>query len=102
MILQFERWNQVLPTPVPRVKNSGPRMRNTIWHRGDATGSLEEEPVLAPDAASGLSGFSGDQIGWRACSSDLTVLKSWSWVSSAAFVFFYHLSSHSGLARALV
>lgn len=77
-------------------------MRNTIQHRGDATGGREEELLLAPDAASGLSGFSGGEIGWRSCSSDLTVLKSWSRVSSAAFVFFYHLSSHSGLARALV
>lgn len=53
-------------------------MRNTIWHQGDATGGLEEELVLAPEAASGLSGFSGKEIGWRACSLDLKVLKSWS------------------------
>lgn len=34
MILQFERWNRVLPTPVPRGKNSGPRMRNRYGVEG--------------------------------------------------------------------
>lgn len=59
------------------VENSGPRVRNMGWHRGDAAGGLEEEPVLAPDAASGLSGPSGKEIGGRACSSDLQSSEIW-------------------------
>lgn len=59
------------------VENSGPRVRNMGWHRGDAAGGLEGEPVLAPDAASGLSGPSGKEIGGRACSSDLQSSEIW-------------------------
>lgn len=62
MILQFEKQNQELPTPVPRLRTEDLESETLYGTEGKCQCGLDKRKcylAIAPDEASGLSGVLG-------------------------------------------